>query len=415
MINIPKGTKDVLPTESYKWHFLEKKIRQTARLFGLQEVRTPTFEHTELFARGVGETTDIVNKEMYTFIDKGDRSITLKPEGTAGVARCFIENGLAQLPMPLRMYYITPVFRYERPQAGRLREHHQFGVEMYGVDSAELDVETMLIAKNIFDSLGIKGITLNVNNIGCGNCRPKYNQALRDHLQANLDKMCPVCQQRFVTNPLRILDCKDDRCKKVTAEAPSVLDFLCEDCSSHHGKVVNLLDKLGVDYQVDPKIVRGLDYYTKTVFEFVKDDIGAKSTVCGGGRYNNLVAEVGGKPCPAVGFGLGLERLLLTIEACGIEIPNEEKVKVYIAPLNQSVYAMDVVAKLRAEGVSAMCDVAGRSVKAQMKYADKLGAEYVVVIGDNEIAEGVVTLKNMKTGESESVALSQLVNTIKGR
>lgn len=415
MINIPKGTKDVLPTESYKWHFLEKKIRQTARLFGLQEVRTPTFEHTELFARGVGETTDIVNKEMYTFIDKGDRSITLKPEGTAGVARCFIENGLAQLPMPLRMYYITPVFRYERPQAGRLREHHQFGVEMYGVDSAELDVETMLIAKNIFDSLGIKGITLNVNNIGCGNCRPKYNQALREHLQANLDKMCPVCQQRFVTNPLRILDCKDDRCKKVTAEAPSVLDFLCEDCSSHHGKVVNLLDKLGVDYQVDPKIVRGLDYYTKTVFEFVKDDIGAKSTVCGGGRYNNLVAEVGGKPCPAVGFGLGLERLLLTIEACGIEIPNEEKVKVYIAPLNQSVYAMDVVAKLRAEGVSAMCDVAGRSVKAQMKYADKLGAEYVVVIGDNEIAEGVVTLKNMKTGESESVALSQLVNTIKGR
>ena len=415
MINIPKGTKDVLPTESYKWHFLEKKIRQTARLFGLQEVRTPTFEHTELFARGVGETTDIVNKEMYTFIDKGERSITLKPEGTASVARCFIENGLAQLPMPLRMYYITPVFRYERPQAGRLREHHQFGVEMYGVDSAELDVETMLIAKNIFDSLGIKGITLNVNNIGCGNCRPKYNQALRDHLQANLDKMCPVCQQRFVTNPLRILDCKDDRCKKVTAEAPSVLDFLCEDCSSHHGKVVNLLDKLGVDYQVDPKIVRGLDYYTKTVFEFVKDDIGAKSTVCGGGRYNNLVAEVGGKPCPAVGFGLGLERLLLTIEACGIEIPNEEKVKVYIAPLNQSVYAMDVVAKLRAEGVSAMCDVAGRSVKAQMKYADKLGAEYVVVIGDNEIAEGVVTLKNMKTGESESVALSQLVNTIKGR
>ena len=415
MINIPKGTKDVLPTESYKWHFLEKKIRQTARLFGLQEVRTPTFEHTELFARGVGETTDIVNKEMYTFIDKGERSITLKPEGTAGVARCFIENGLAQLPMPLRMYYITPVFRYERPQAGRLREHHQFGVEMYGVDSAELDVETMLIAKNIFDSLGIKGITLNVNNIGCGNCRPKYNQALRDHLKANLDKMCPVCQQRFVTNPLRILDCKDDRCKKVTAEAPSVLDFLCEDCSSHHGKVVNLLDKLGVDYQVDPKIVRGLDYYTKTVFEFVKDDIGAKSTVCGGGRYNNLVAEVGGKPCPAVGFGLGLERLLLTIEACGIEIPNEEKVKVYIAPLNQSVYAMDVVAKLRAEGVSAMCDVAGRSVKAQMKYADKLGAEYVVVIGDNEIAEGVVTLKNMKTGESESVALSQLVNTIKGR
>lgn len=415
MINIPKGTKDVLPTESYKWHFLEKKIRQTARLFGLQEVRTPTFEHTELFARGVGETTDIVNKEMYTFIDKGDRSITLKPEGTAGVARCFIENGLAQLPMPLRMYYITPVFRYERPQAGRLREHHQFGVEMYGVDSAELDVETMLIAKNIFDSLGIKGITLNVNNIGCGNCRPKYNQALRDHLQANLDKMCPVCQQRFVTNPLRILDCKDDRCKKVTAEAPSVLDFLCEDCSSHHGKVVNLLDKLGVEYQVDPKIVRGLDYYTKTVFEFVKDDIGAKSTVCGGGRYNNLVAEVGGKPCPAVGFGLGLERLLLTIEACGIEIPNEEKVKVYIAPLNQSVYAMDVVARLRAEGVSAMCDVAGRSVKAQMKYADKLGAEYVVVIGDNEIAEGVVTLKNMKTGESESVALSQLVNTIKGR
>ena len=415
MINIPKGTKDVLPNESYKWHFLEKKIRRTARLFGLQEVRTPTFEHTELFARGVGETTDIVNKEMYTFIDKGDRSITLKPEGTAGVARCFVENGLSQLPMPLRMYYITPVFRYERPQAGRLREHHQFGVEMYGVDSPELDVETMLIAKNIFDSLGITGITLNVNNIGCGNCRPKYNAALREHIKSNLDKICPVCQERFITNPLRILDCKDERCKTVTAQAPSVLDFLCDDCSSHHNKVVNLLDTLGVDYQVDPKIVRGLDYYTKTVFEFVKEDIGAKSTVCGGGRYNNLVSEVGGKPCPAVGFGLGLERLLLTIDACGIEIPNEERVKVYIASMNQTCYAMNLLTQLRAEGVSALTDVAGRSIKAQMKYADKIGAEYVVVIGDNEIAEGVVALKNMKTGESENVTLSQLVNTIKGR
>ena len=412
----PKGTQDMLPKDSHRWHKIEDTMRRMCALGGYREIRTPVFEHTELFQRGVGDTTDVVQKEMYTFFDKGNRSITLKPEGTAGAARAMIEAHLYAEPLPQKMYYVScPVFRYEKPQSGRLREHHQFGVEMYGVDSAELDVETMLIAKNIFDSLGIKGITLNVNNIGCGNCRPKYNQALREHLQANLDKMCPVCQQRFVTNPLRILDCKDDRCKKVTAEAPSVLDFLCEDCSSHHGKVVNLLDKLGVDYQVDPKIVRGLDYYTKTVFEFVKDDIGAKSTVCGGGRYNNLVAEVGGKPCPAVGFGLGLERLLLTIEACGIEIPNEEKVKVYIAPLNQSVYAMDVVAKLRAEGVSAMCDVAGRSVKAQMKYADKLGAEYVVVIGDNEIAEGVVTLKNMKTGESESVALSQLVNTIKGR
>ncbi len=415
MINIPKGTKDVLPTESYKWHYVEKKIRETATLFGLQEIRTPTFEHTELFARGVGATTDIVTKEMYTFTDKGDRSITLKPEGTAGVARSYVENGLSQLPQPLRMYYLIPVFRYERPQAGRLREHHQFGVELYGIDSPELDVETMMIAKRLFDTLGVKDLTLNINSIGCPNCRPKYNAALREYLKDNLDKMCPTCKERFETNPLRILDCKEERCREVTKDAPVVLDYVCDDCKKHHEGVVANLKNLGVDFNIDSKIVRGLDYYTKTVFEFVCDTIGAKGTVCGGGRYNHLVEEVGGKPCPAVGFGMGLERLLLTLASCGVELPDEEKVKVYVAPLGETPLAMRITAGLRNEGIAALCDVAGRSVKAQMKYADKVGAEYVVVIGENEVQNNEVSVKNMKTGDAESVALDEIVNFFKGR
>jgi len=415
MINIPKGVKDVLPSESYKWIYIEKKIRETVSLFGLKEIRTPTFEHTELFLRGVGETTDIVNKEMYTFIDKGNRSITLKPEGTASVARSFVENGLSQLPQPLRMFYITPVFRYERPQAGRLREHHQFGVELYGIDSPELDVEAMMIVKHLYDQLGITGITLNINSIGCPNCRPKYNQALKEYLGNNLDKMCPTCRERFNTNPLRILDCKEEKCKEITQNAPSVLDFICDDCRKHHNDIMTNLDNLGVEYKVDPKIVRGLDYYTKTVFEFVAEDIGAKSTVCGGGRYNNLVEEVGGKSCPAVGFGMGIERLLLALQSLNIEIPEENKVKVYIAPMGTTMLAMKLTDELRKNGISALCDVAGRSVKAQMKYADKIGAEYTIVIGDDEVAKQEIVVKNMQSGENESISLNEIVNFFKGR
>lgn len=415
MINIPKGTKDVLPNESYKWHYVENVVRSVAKDFNIKEIRTPTFEHTELFLRGVGDTTDIVNKEMYTFLDKAERSITLKPEGTAGVARAFIENSLYANPQPTKMYYITPVFRYEKPQAGRLREHHQFGIEYYGSSSAIADVEVMMVAKSIFDRLGVSNLVLNINSIGCPECRKKYNEALKKYLKDNLSNMCHTCQERFEKNPLRILDCKEEACKQITQNAPVVLDYLCDDCRVHHETVCNQLTKLGVEFKVNPHIVRGLDYYTRTVFEFVSNNIGAQGTVCGGGRYNNLVEQVGGKPCPGVGFGMGLERLILTLENLGLSVGEEENPDLYIiamcdrAKQDILVYAQ----KLRQAGVSTEIDVMDRSFKAQLKYANKINAKYMVVLGDEEIDTNKVSIKNMATGESVEVDLDKIENFFK--
>ena len=411
MINIPKGTKDVLPQEAYKWHYVENVARQTAKDFCASEIRTPTFEHTELFLRGVGDTTDIVNKEMYTFEDKGGRSITLKPEGTAGVARAFIENSLYAGVQPTKMYYITPVFRYEKPQAGRLREHHQFGVEYYGSDSPYADVEVMMIAKTFFNRLGITRLKLNINSIGCRECRKKYNEALKDYLRSNLEKMCPTCRERFDKNPLRILDCKEEGCRAITANAPVILDYLCDDCRAHHESVCNQLSLLGIDYEVNPHIVRGLDYYTRTVFEFISSDIGAQGTVCGGGRYNNLIEEVGGKPCPAVGFGMGLERLILTMESLGLPFGQEDVPDVYIAPLCDEAKdeAMLIADTLRTAGISCDTDLLGRSFKAQLKYVNKTGARYMIVIGTDEMASGVYAVKNLLSGSSEQVKKADLV------
>lgn len=410
MINIPKGTKDVLPSESYKWHYVEGVARETADLFGVKEIRTPTFEHTELFLRGVGDTTDIVNKEMYTFEDKGKRSITLKPEGTAGVARAFIENGLVSLPMPLKMYYITPVFRYERPQAGRLREHHQFGVEFYGSKSASIDAEVILVAYSILSKLGLK-VKLNINSMGCPECRKEYNAKLKEFFKDNLSNMCPTCKERYEKNPLRILDCKEEGCKKINENAPSILDFLCEDCSSHFESLKKHLDVAGLDYQINPKIVRGLDYYTKTVFEFVTTSLGSQGTVCGGGRYDGLIAQIGGSSVPGVGFGMGLERVIMLMEAEGVNIPNNEKVKVFIASMGEKANekAFELSFKLRTNGVSAETDHIGRSFKAQFKYADKIGAENVIALGDNEIESGKCKVKNMKTGVETEIELDKVL------
>ena len=322
MINIPKGTKDMLPEDAFKWHFVESKAREVAALFGFKEIRTPTFEHTELFSRGVGETTDIVNKEMYTFTDKGGRSVTLRPEGTAGVARAFIENGLQAQTLPMKAYYLASVFRYERPQSGRLREHHQFGVELYGSELPSAEGEVISLAYTFLTSVGLKSLRLFINSIGCPACRAEYNRALREYIGANLSEMCGKCRDRFDRNPLRILDCKEEKCHKITAGAPRITDYLCDECREHFAAVRRRLDELGIAYTVNPMIVRGLDYYTRTVFEFVSDDIGAQGTVCGGGRYNNLVEEVGGKHTPAIGFGLGLERLLLVLEnTVGVNAP----------------------------------------------------------------------------------------------
>ncbi len=414
MINIPKGTKDVLPQNSYKWHYIEEKIREIAREFNLKEIRTPTFEHTELFLRGVGDTTDVVNKEMYTFLDKGERSITLKPEGTAGVARAYIENGLASLAMPLKMFYITPVFRYEKPQAGRLREHHQFGIELYGSERAETDAEVISIAATLFKKLNIENITLNINSIGCPKCRAEYNKALREYYKPYLNEICETCRERFEKNPLRILDCKEEKCKEINKNAPSIIDYLCEDCNTHFENLKEYLNAMGIEFVVNPRIVRGLDYYTRTVFEFVSENIGSQGTVCGGGRYDGLVEQLGGKHTPCAGFGMGIERLLLLMDSVGIEIPEEEGVKVYFATFGNEALkkALSFTVKLRQVGISAEFDHMNKSFKAQFKYADKIGAKYVIAIGDDEIANNSFKIKNMSNGEESICAISDFENAI---
>ena len=409
MINIPKGTKDVLPQDSYKWQYVESTAREVAGLFNLKEIRTPTFEHTELFQRGVGDTTDIVTKEMYTFKDKGDRSITLKPEGTAGAVRSFIESGLANGVLPAKMYYITPAFRYERPQAGRLREFHQFGVEIFGAKGAQTDAEAIVMADTLLKKLGLN-VQLYINSIGCPTCRAAFNKALKEFFEPNLENLCYDCKTRYEKNPLRLLDCKEENCKKINVNAPSILDYLCDDCAAHFEELKACLDLAGVAYEIDPRIVRGLDYYTRSVFEFVSTSIGAQGTVCAGGRYDGLIEELGGNPMPAVGFAAGIERLLIVMEQTGVEIPAPHAPTVYIAGMDGECRkkAFEIAIALRAKGVFAEIDHMERSVKAQFKYADKLGAKYVAVIGGNELSESRANVKCMATGESESVAFADM-------
>ena len=410
MINIPKGTKDVLPNQSYKWQFVEDTARGVAKDFNIKEMRTPVFEHTELFMRGVGETTDVVNKEMYTFEDKGGRSITLKPEGTAGVARSFIENGLGNLPLPLKAFYITPCYRYERPQAGRLREFHQFGIEVFGSSEADADAEVIFCASTLLNRLGIKDTRLEINSIGCKDCRTKYNEALKNYFRPHLKEMCKTCEERFEKNPLRMIDCKEEGCKKITAGAPKIIDYLCPDCRAHFEKVQKLLTALGVEFTVNPNIVRGLDYYTRTVFEFVSTSIGAQGTVCGGGRYDGLIEQLGGGKVPAIGFGAGLERLLLLMENTCVKLPEEPVPELYLAGMDEltRTKAFELVNGLRVNGVCAECDKMARSVKAQFKYADKLGAKFVGVVGESEMQSGKLNLKRMADGQVFEVAFADI-------
>lgn len=411
MINIPKGTKDVLPADSYKWQFIERTAREVALTFGASEIRTPTFEHTEVFLRGVGEATDIVNKEMYTFLDKGGRSITLKPEGTAGVARAFVENGMHSSVLPAKLFYITQCFRYERPQAGRLREFHQFGVEFLGSTDANIDAETIMLAKTFLDRVGITDVTLYLNSIGCKECRKKYEDALKAYLSENIDDMCELCKDRLNKNPLRILDCKNEGCKKINSGAPKILDYICDDCKSHFEKVQNLLTIAGVSFKINPNIVRGLDYYNKTVFEFVSENIGAQGTVCGGGRYDGLIAQLGGSDVAGIGFAVGIERILMLLENLGVKIENPNKIEYYIAPMGEkeSQKAFELVSKLREKGISADFDHMGRGIKAQFKYADKIGAKKVAVIGSDELEKGVVKVKEMATGQEQMLSFEDLV------
>lgn len=410
MITLPKGTKDVLPEESYKWQFVENTARKVAALFNAKEMRTPVFERTEVFARGVGETTDIVNKEMYTFDDKGGRSVTLKPEGTAGAVRAFVENGLYAGALPVKTFYITPCFRYERPQAGRLREFHQFGVEFFGSEDAAMDAEVILLAKSFLDGLGVKNVTLYLNSIGCKKCRKDYHAALKSYLAANYGALCELCKERFEKNPMRILDCKNEECRKITENAPSVLDYLCPDCKAHFEEVKKMLSAAGVNFKVQPKIVRGLDYYQKTVFEFVSENIGAQGTVLGGGRYDGLVEQFGGGNVAGIGFAAGIERLLLLMENTGVKIPQPPALNIFVAPIGDEARekAFGIVSALRSKGVSAETDYMNRGVKAQFKYADKLGAKFVGVVGSDELLKCVIKIKRMADGEETEVPFGNI-------
>lgn len=408
LIKAPKGTKDVVPNESYKWQYIENILKDTAEKWGISEIRFPVFEHTELFLRGVGETTDVVSKEMYTFMDKGGRSITLRPEGTASAVRLFLENSLYAGALPLKAYYIAPNFRYEKPQAGRLRQHHQFGVEYFGAASPLADSELICMADTFLKRLGITNITAHINSIGCPGCRPNYQDILYKFLASKKEDLCPTCNDRLGKNPLRILDCKNPSCNELTKDAPVSIDYLCDVCTKHMESVKSSLKNLDIDFVIDTGIVRGLDYYCKTVFEFVSNDIGAKGTILGGGRYDGLVEMLGGASTSAIGFGCGIERLIMLMENLNLSFGNANLPDIFVANTGDDTkeYTEKFVMGLRMQGISAVSDLNDKSLKNQLKYADKIGAKYNIVIGTDEISSENITLKNMYTGEKIIANLS---------
>ena len=414
----PRGTKDITPKDVYKWHYVEKKFREICALYGYEEIRTPIFEHTEVFARSVGDTTDVVQKEMYSFTDRGDRQLSLKPEGTAGVIRSFIENKMYADTQPTKLYYITPCFRYERPQAGRQRQFHQFGIEVLGSDGPSVDAEVISLAVQFFNEMGLKNLSVNINSVGCPKCREEYNRKLKEYLDQKVDVLCETCLERKDKNPMRVIDCKNPHCKENLQDIPFMIDHLCEDCKDHFDKLQTYLKEMDINYVVDKTIVRGLDYYKKTAFEIISNDIGSQSTVCGGGRYDGLVEMLGGpKGISGIGFALGAERLLLTLENNNIEIENPKSTDIYIATIGDAAKtkSFKLIKDLRANHISADNDHLDKSLKAQFKYSDKLNAKYTVVIGDDELANDTATLKNMQTSEQTTIKLSELVDELKKR
>ncbi len=406
-VTAPKGTADVLPCDSYKWQYLEGKIRDICARFDFSEIRTPVFEHTEVFERGVGDTTDVVSKEMYTFLDKGGRSVTLRPEGTAGVVRAFLENGLFNEPMPAKLYYLINCFRYEKPQKGRLRQFSQFGIELFGATSPAADAMVISLPYTLFKEVGIGGLELKINSIGCKTCRAEYRRALIEYFEDKKDSLCATCNDRLYKNPMRILDCKSEICRKISANAPRILDYLCDDCRNHFESVKFLLDGMGIGYTVDPSIVRGLDYYNRTVFEFVSFNIGAQGTVCGGGRYDGMTEQLGGASYPGIGFAMGLERIMLLLNENRVVRPVPQ---LYIAAIGERAKAQAALLaqRLIAGGVCVEYDIMDRSLKAQMKYADKVGAKTCVVIGDNELDTGRAVLKSMSDDKTLETALENI-------
>lgn len=402
----PQGTCDVTPAEIRKWYTVEQIAKDTAQTYGFKEIRFPTFENTDLFLRSVGETTDVVQKEMYSVIAK-ESKFTLRPEGTAGTIRAVMQNGMLNDALPQKVFYITSCFRHEKPQAGRLREFHQFGAEMIGSSSPAADAEMISLAHNFLNRLRIRNIELNINSIGCPTCRAGYHKALKEFFAAKTSELCGTCLTRLEKNPMRILDCKSPVCSEIAKDAPVISDFLCDECSDHFAQLKKMLDELNIKYVVNPKIVRGLDYYTKTVFEFITTDIGAQGTVCAGGRYDGLVEELGGTKTPALGFAAGIERLILTMEKQNCDFLEQKNCDIYIAPIGQNALnkAVFLANKVRDEGFTAEYDLMSRSLKAQMKYANKIKAVFTLVIGDDEINSGTAKLKNMDTGKETEIRI----------
>ena len=414
LTNAPKGTKDMLPEQAYKWHYVEEKFADICRKYGFKEIRTPMFEHTEVFQRGIGDTTDVVQKEMYTFNDHDGRSITLKPEGTSGAVRAFIEHKQYAEVQPTKYYYDTDCFRYETPQSGRLRHFHQFGIEVFGTSNMLADAEVICLANDFLTDLGVKEIELRINSVGCPECRAKYRQALKDFIKPRYDELCGTCKDRYERNPMRILDCKSEICQGIVKDAPRMLDYLCDDCRQAFEELKTNLTSMGIGYTVDPNIVRGLDYYTKTAFEFVTTKIGAQGTVCGGGRYDHLIEELGGPPIPGVGFGLGIERLLLLMDANEAYFPEDQGVEVFIAVMGEraKAFGLKLCREMRQKGIVAEMDTLARNIKGQFKYADRLNARYTLVIGDNELDKGVVSLKDMAASSQREVAIEDIYKEI---
>lgn len=417
LTNAPKGTKDIMPEQAYKWHYIEKKWKDICERYGFKEIRTPIFEHTELFQRGVGDTTDIVQKEMYTFNDHGGRSITLKPEGTSPAVRAFIEHKQYAEVQPIKLYYDIPCFRYEKPQSGRLRQFHQFGVETFGTTNMIADAEIIAIGYDFLTSMGVTDLTLEINSVGCPECRARHRKALKEFLAPKYEQLCDTCKSRYEKNPMRILDCKSPIDQELVQGAPMMVDFLCDDCKTAFESLQRNLEALEIPFVINPKIVRGLDYYTKTAFEFVTNSLGAQGTVCGGGRYDNLVEEVGGPPIPGVGFGLGKERLLMLMDANGVQIPKPSDCDVFIATMGEEskLFGQKLLFDMRKKGIKSQMDDLQRNFKGQFKYADRLGAKFTVVIGDNELQNGVATVKDMENGTQHEVKFEELLSELKNK
>ncbi len=416
-IQKPRGTMDIFPNEALIWQKIEEKATAVAKRFGFGEIRTPTFEELSLFKRGVGEVTDVVQKEMYTFQDRENRVFALRPEGTASVVRAIIENGKTSDVMPLRYFYLINCFRYEKPQAGRSREFFQFGTEMFGTKDPSSDATVISLADTLIKELGIKDVKLNINSIGCPECRPKYREALVEYFKSHENELCDTCKERLKTNPLRVLDCKSPICSEIAKDAPKTIDYLCDECHEHFEDLKEYLKAQNIDYTVNPRIVRGLDYYTKTVFEFICDSIGAQSTICGGGRYDGLMEQLGGPSLPGIGFGMGITRLILAMQASGVLDEKLPEPLLYIAPMGKEakIKALSIVANLRNEGVYAECDISQRSLKAQMKYADKIGAKYTLIIGESELECGKAQLKDMKNSTQSEIEIDNICKVILGK